>query len=513
MPDADHDRLVELARRKGLKRPEMIRELMRWALDRAEAGEREERERAEPLSQRLIRSTAHDDDEDPAGVRTPGADLRRFGADQGPDDPTGQERTSAMRVAITDDTGRILGYAARVLDFANPEPEMGGRDPRAPLTFSTLLVRGKLRIGHTYDAADENARIWLEEQPSPAGCGIPTSAAISCVTKSTIAYQHGDTWMILQHTRLPLAGPDGAEVPPVSAPETLYGPLAPTTARWKNSRRRVRDELTGEWTDKWRKVLAHNGPMTQFAYGTDTPTTWTGRFQKCQVCTWQSGALGVDVDYEDLFASTRTARLVGREQAFTVRGRFRYHILVDGRWVPEQHWPGQGPIAGADIKSNGFIPVPNCWHYEGDLYELAHNPAIIVPATPELMAAIGADRADADAARVAGRYPGHGGSNGNGQGGGPCGDLEFYSQHGIPVGVQDDELYRLACRHVRSMSAQELADRLWACVQRSPQHPGDPWLPEDIADKIRRAAEFATRSDAATRQAYTAWMTAMGGGR
>ena len=50
MPDCDHDRLVELARRKGLKRPEMIRELMRWALDRAEAQEREERERAEPLA-------------------------------------------------------------------------------------------------------------------------------------------------------------------------------------------------------------------------------------------------------------------------------------------------------------------------------------------------------------------------------------------------------------------------------------------------------------------------------
>jgi hypothetical protein len=45
MPDADHDRLVALARKKGLKRPELIRELMKWALDRAEALERE---RAEP---------------------------------------------------------------------------------------------------------------------------------------------------------------------------------------------------------------------------------------------------------------------------------------------------------------------------------------------------------------------------------------------------------------------------------------------------------------------------------
>jgi hypothetical protein len=50
MTHGDHDRLVELARKKGLKRPEMIRELMRWALDKAEAEEREERERAQPLA-------------------------------------------------------------------------------------------------------------------------------------------------------------------------------------------------------------------------------------------------------------------------------------------------------------------------------------------------------------------------------------------------------------------------------------------------------------------------------
>jgi hypothetical protein len=44
--DADNDRLVELARRKGMKRPELIRELMKWALDRAETLERQAQERA-----------------------------------------------------------------------------------------------------------------------------------------------------------------------------------------------------------------------------------------------------------------------------------------------------------------------------------------------------------------------------------------------------------------------------------------------------------------------------------
>jgi len=293
-------------------------------------------------------------------------------------------------------------------------------------------------------------------------------------------------------------------------PPDGYRPLLPTTARWKNKRRRVRDDR-GEWSDRWAKILCHKGPVTQFGYGTDTPSDWTGRFQIALMCTWVSKAIVVDVDIEQYFASTRTARFVGRDQAFTQRGEFRYHILIDGRWVPEQDWPGMGPICGGDIKSAGFVPAPGSEHYGGDQYELAYRPAMIVPATPELMAAINADRADAEAARAAGRPPG--GHRGSGGVAGPCGDLDFYEQHGIPLGVQDDELYRLACRHVRSMSEQELFDRLWECAQRSPQRPGDPWLPEDVTDKIRRAAEFARQSDAGARQAYDAWMAAMEGGR
>jgi hypothetical protein len=34
VPASDADALVELARRKHMKRPELVREMMRWALDR-----------------------------------------------------------------------------------------------------------------------------------------------------------------------------------------------------------------------------------------------------------------------------------------------------------------------------------------------------------------------------------------------------------------------------------------------------------------------------------------------
>jgi len=107
-----------------------------------------------------------------------------------------------MRVTVTDDTGRITGYAASVIDLAEPEPEMAGKDPRAPLTLGTLLVRGCLRVGHTFDAADDNAPIWLEERPVlPGSEWYRDFRCDQCVTKSNIAYQHGATWMILEHTR------------------------------------------------------------------------------------------------------------------------------------------------------------------------------------------------------------------------------------------------------------------------------------------------------------------------
>jgi len=191
--------------------------------------------------------------------------------------------------------------------------------------------------------------------------------------------------------------------------------LAPTTARWYNKRRRRHNDHDG-WTERWAKVLAHRGSYEQFAYGTDTPSTWNGRFQVCQICSIWSGAIGVDVD-GPAFASTRTARLITPELAFTRRAEHHWHALIDARCVPEQDWPIQGPICGGDIKSAGFIPVPNCWHYSGDLYELAHSPAVIVPATPELMAAIAADRADENTrARAEGRYVSGGGGEYDGRG-------------------------------------------------------------------------------------------------
>jgi hypothetical protein len=113
-----------------------------------------------------------------------------------------QERTPIQMIQIHGDNGQHLGWAAAVIDLA--EPEMGGRDPRAPLTFSTLLVRGVLRIGHTFDLDDETEPIYYV-----AGRGIrPGTASYAdlrcdhCVTHSTICYSSDrDTFLIMVHKR------------------------------------------------------------------------------------------------------------------------------------------------------------------------------------------------------------------------------------------------------------------------------------------------------------------------
>jgi hypothetical protein len=104
-------------------------------------------------------------------------------------------------ITITDSAGRVLGFAAGVLDLAGTGPEMGGKDPAAPLTFTTLLVVGRLRIGHTFALDDPDAPIWMEEQPPPGRVRDPDFRCSFCVTKSSIARQYGDTFVILEHTR------------------------------------------------------------------------------------------------------------------------------------------------------------------------------------------------------------------------------------------------------------------------------------------------------------------------
>jgi hypothetical protein len=177
-------------------------------------------------------------------------------------------------------------------------------------------------------------------------------------------------------------------------------PLLPTTGRWFNDFSEARQGPDGKWIIKPPKIHAHTGKYTQFRYGCDHPSTWKIRtLQPSLICCPTSMAIGVDVDYPELFATTRTARFIGRAQAISTVGE-RYHAQLDFRGVPAIAWPRQRPIRGADIKSRGFIPVPGCVHYTGQLYQPVPG-AVAVPWTRELLGAIIADQDDEQARRKA----------------------------------------------------------------------------------------------------------------
>lgn len=179
-----------------------------------------------------------------------------------------------------------------------------------------------------------------------------------------------------------------------------------------------------------------------------------------------------------------------------------FHAVYRGTGGCE--WPRDGVWSAGwldvQVRSNGFIAAAPSVHPSGRRYHWLDDR---MPAEPGTLLLAG--RPEREARHLSGR-------GGPGRDGGPDGDLTYYAAHGIPVGWQDSELHRLACRHVRSMDRQELFRWLWACVQRSAQNPQNPWRREDVMSKIRRAAEFTGREDTAALTAYRR-MEASGYGR
>jgi hypothetical protein len=225
---------------------------------------------------------------------------------------------------------------------------------------------------------------------------------------------------------------------------------------------------------------------------------WPDRWQTGLAMCQRSGHWALDLDCgekrtEDFFGSFIITRPTATN--LTARG---FHMLYRGAGL-DNPWPRDG-IWSADwpdvqVRSNGFIAVWPSVHPSGALYRWLDNSMPVVPG--QLMLTYRPERLP---------RPGSGHSGGSGhRDGGPDGDLAFYAEHGIPMGWQDSELHRLACRHVRSMDHSVLFGWLWAAVMASAQNQANPWRPEDVAAKIRRAAEFAQREDSAAMAAWHSW--------
>ena len=163
------------------------------------------------------------------------------------------------------------------------------------------------------------------------------------------------------------------------APQPQAGwaePVRPTLVPWHNAQH----PDTGEWI---KKLALKGVRLHQFGYGSVTRSPWNRRdLQWGQLCTEGARVFVIDVDDAARYAGTRTGQLLGRQHAMTARDELHFHVWADTRGVPPGQWPRQCKIAGADSRSNSFVPVPGSLHYSGMRYEPVPPTAACGPRCP-----------------------------------------------------------------------------------------------------------------------------------
>jgi hypothetical protein len=94
------------------------------------------------------------------------------------------------------------GTASAVIELANGsgEPERGGSDPEVPQVMMPVRVTGRLRTAHTWDLADPDEPVWIDERADAyPGAQVADLRCPRCVTKLDIGQLDGDTIAVLQH--------------------------------------------------------------------------------------------------------------------------------------------------------------------------------------------------------------------------------------------------------------------------------------------------------------------------
>jgi hypothetical protein len=235
---------------------------------------------------------------------------------------------------------------------------------------------------------------------------------------------------------------------------------------------------------------------------------WRDSWQVGLAMCEASGHWALDFDCGQKRAEAFFEQYVPDRTATQLTGR-GFHLLYRG--TGGAGWPRDG-VWSADwldvqVRSNGFIAAWPSLHPSGRQYrwqdghpvtepgtmllagrpERVKRPRIKRPAPSDWFARVEQDEPDDNPP-----------------------DLGYYAEHGIPVGWQDTTLHQLACKYVRSMGEEDLFAGLWAAAVASSQSKTNPWRPEDIRDKIRRAREFTSDEDAQARDAHQAFLTAMG---
>ena len=228
-----------------------------------------------------------------------------------------------------------------------------------------------------------------------------------------------------------------------------------------------------KWSWRWQTGLAMCEPSGNWARDFDC-----GPERAAEFC-------------EQNFVSRTAVNLTGRGFHEVYRGTGGCPWPRDGVWSAD--W------MDVQVRSNGFIAVWPSIHPNGKQYRWLDSHPVAEPGSMLL-----GFRPERQPRHLSGR-------GGPSRDGGPDGDLAWYAQHGIPVGWQDTELHRLACKHTRSMDRRELFGLLWAAVEHSVQNWLNPWRPEDVMAKIRRAAEFTQAEDAKALATWSQWQAYLSG--
>lgn len=138
----------------------------------------------------------------PLDTQMTGTDINRQPQKETrPDEATTSMEVSAMRVPVTDDTGRVLGFAAGIIDLAEPEPQVT-ITPLWPGFSRIQMPWRQIRIGHVRGNVLRADRIYTNGkviEPTDAeylegDCRACGSSLAVCPNQ-----EPGRTWFVIEH--------------------------------------------------------------------------------------------------------------------------------------------------------------------------------------------------------------------------------------------------------------------------------------------------------------------------
>ncbi|MDQ2874515.1 MAG: hypothetical protein M3Y33_06795 [Actinomycetota bacterium] len=78
-------------------------------------------------------------------------------------------------------------------------PSHGGFDPEAPQHLAEVGVTGYVAVGHTADAQDPAAPIYMNPADTAFSAGVTEGRCVGCITRPFIGRAGAGTMLLLEH--------------------------------------------------------------------------------------------------------------------------------------------------------------------------------------------------------------------------------------------------------------------------------------------------------------------------